>query len=120
VSPRVAAPASPAALPRTEPPSTLDARVRAAMRLEIQSLQRQIGLTSVYVTHDQEEALVISDRIIVMNAGRIEQVGTATEVYDTPRNAFVADFVGAANLIEGVVRPERRSDGLVAIATEGT
>ena len=110
---------SPAVLLLDEPLSNLDARLRAAMRLEIQSLQRQIGLTSVYVTHDQEEALVISDRIIVMNAGRIEQVGTATEVYDTPRNAFVADFVGAANLIEGVVRPERRSDGLVAIETEG-
>src|SRR5712691_1834965 len=110
---------SPAVLLLDEPLSNLDARLRAAMRLEIQALQRQIGLTSVYVTHDQEEALVISDRIIVMNAGRIEQIGTATEIYDTPRNAFVADFVGAANLISGVVRPEHRHDGLIAIETEG-
>ncbi len=110
---------SPAVLLLDEPLSNLDARLRAAMRLEIQALQRQVGLTSVYVTHDQEEALVISDRIIVMNAGRIEQVGTATEIYDTPRNAFVADFVGAANLISGVVRPEYRRDGLIAIETEG-
>src|SRR5437867_6583567 len=110
---------SPAVLLLDEPLSNLDARLRAAMRLEIQALQRQIGLTSVYVTHDQEEALVISDRIIVMNAGHLEQVGTATEVYDTPRNAFVADFVGATNLISGVVRPEYRRDGLIAIETEG-
>jgi len=110
---------SPAVLLLDEPLSNLDARLRAAMRLEIQSLQRQIGLTSVYVTHDQEEALVISDRIIVMNAGRIEQVGTAAKIYDAPRNAFVADFVGAANLISGVVRPDRRRDGLIAIETEG-
>ena len=110
---------SPAVLLLDEPLSNLDARLRAAMRLEIQALQRQIGLTSVYVTHDQEEALVISDRIIVMNAGRIEQIGTAFEIYDTPRNAFVADFVGAANLISGVVRPEHRRDGLIAIETEG-
>jgi len=110
---------SPAILLLDEPLSNLDARLRAGMRLEIQQLQRQIGLTSVYVTHDQEEALVISDRIIVMNAGRIEQIGTAVEIYDAPRNAFVADFVGAANLISGVVRPEHARDGLVAIETEG-
>ena len=110
---------SPAILLLDEPLSNLDARLRAGMRLEIQALQRQIGLTSVYVTHDQEEALVISDRIIVMSAGRIEQIGTAAEIYDAPRNAFVADFVGAANLIAGAVRPERSRDGLVAIETEG-
>jgi iron(III) transport system ATP-binding protein len=110
---------SPAILLLDEPLSNLDARLRAGMRLEIQALQRQIGLTSVYVTHDQEEAFVISDRIIVMKAGRIEQMGTAAEVYDFPRNAFVADFVGAANLISGVVRSEHRRDGLMAIETEG-
>jgi len=110
---------SPAILLLDEPLSNLDARLRAGMRLEIQALQRQIGLTSVYVTHDQEEALVISDRIIVMNAGRIEQIGTATEIYDAPRNAFVADFVGAANLVAGIVRPEHQRDGLVGIETEG-
>ena len=109
---------SPAILLLDEPLSNLDARLRAGMRLEIQALQRQIGLTSVYVTHDQEEALVISDRIIVMNAGRIEQTGTAVDVYDAPRNAFVADFVGAANLVSGQVRPEYGRDGLVAIETD--
>jgi ABC-type Fe3+/spermidine/putrescine transport system ATPase subunit len=109
---------SPAILLLDEPLSNLDARLRAGMRLEIQALQRQIGLTSVYVTHDQEEALVISDRIIVMNAGRIEQIGSAADIYDTPRNAFVADFVGAANLISGIVRPELERDGLVGIETD--
>jgi len=110
---------SPAVLLLDEPLSNLDARLRAAMRLEIQALQRQIGLTSVYVTHDQEEALVISDRIIVMQAGRIEQIGAAGEIYDAPRNAFVADFVGAANLISGVVRPECARDGLIGLEIEG-
>jgi ABC-type Fe3+/spermidine/putrescine transport system ATPase subunit len=65
------------------------------MRLEIQELQHRLGITSVYVTHDQEEALAISDRVIVMNTGIIEQIGTPGDIYDRPRSAFVADFVGA-------------------------
>ncbi|MBV9736124.1 MAG: ABC transporter ATP-binding protein [Acidisphaera sp.] len=87
-----------------EPLSNLDARLRAAMRLELRELQRRLGITALYVTHDQEEALAISDRVIVMNAGRIEQEGTPEEIYARPCSRFVADFVGAANLIPGRVR----------------
>jgi iron(III) transport system ATP-binding protein len=100
-----------------EPLSNLDAKLRAEMRLEIQELQRRLGITSVYVTHDQEEALAISDRIIVMNAGAIEQIGTPHAIYDTPRSAFVADFIGAANLIRGTVRPDLRRHGIVVLET---
>ena len=87
-----------------EPLSNLDAKLRAEMRLELRELQRQLGITSVYVTHDQEEALAISDRVIVMNVGAIEQIGTPEQIYNRPRNRFVADFVGSANLIRGRVR----------------
>lgn len=110
---------SPTVLLFDEPLSNLDAKLRAEMRLELQDLQHQVGITSVYVTHDQEEALAISDRVIVMNVGIIEQIGTPNDIYDTPRNAFVADFVGAANLIRGRVRPESRSNGLLALETPG-
>src|SRR4029077_18442006 len=74
---------------------------------------------SVYVTHDLEEALAISDRIIVMRDGAIEQVGTPAEIYDRPRNTFVADFVGSANLIRGRRRPDLERDGLVVLETAG-
>ncbi|MCX7361178.1 MAG: ABC transporter ATP-binding protein [Alphaproteobacteria bacterium] len=84
-----------------EPLSNLDAKLRAEMRVELRELQRRLGITSVYVTHDQEEALAISDRVIVMNVGVIEQIGTPQEIYDRPRTRFVADFVGSANLIKG-------------------
>jgi ABC-type Fe3+/spermidine/putrescine transport system ATPase subunit len=100
-----------------EPLSNLDAKLRAEMRLEIKELQRQLGITSVYVTHDQEEALAISDRVIVMHTGVIEQIGTPNEIYDTPRSAFVADFVGAANVISGHLRRESVHNGLVALET---
>jgi ABC-type Fe3+/spermidine/putrescine transport system ATPase subunit len=89
------------------------------MRLEIKELQRTLGITSVYVTHDLEEALAISDRIVVMRDGAIEQAGTPAEIYDLPRNSFVADFVGSANLIEGRPRPELAGPGLVALQTAG-
>ncbi|MGH6875634.1 MAG: ABC transporter ATP-binding protein, partial [Aestuariivirgaceae bacterium] len=82
-----------------EPLSNLDAKLRRRMREEIRELQLSLGLTSVYVTHDQEEALAVSDRIIVMNKGRIAQVGTPFELYGSPRDSFVADFMGGANLI---------------------
>jgi ABC-type Fe3+/spermidine/putrescine transport system ATPase subunit len=108
---------SPTVILFDEPLSNLDAKLRAEMRLEIKELQHQLGLTSVYVTHDQEEALAISDRVIVMNAGMIDQVGTPNEIYDTPRSAFVADFVGAANLIRGRLRHDLARDGLVALET---
>ena len=82
-----------------EPLSNLDAKLRRRMREEIRDLQQQLLLTSVYVTHDQEEALAVSDRIIVMNKGRIAQEGTPTDLYERPADSFVADFIGGANLI---------------------
>ena len=86
-----------------EPLSNLDAKLRTEMRVELRELQRQLNVTSLYVTHDQEEALAISDRIIVMDHGVIEQIGTPETIYNRPNSLFVADFVGAANLIRGRV-----------------
>jgi iron(III) transport system ATP-binding protein len=82
-----------------EPLSNLDAKLRRRMREEIRDLQLNLGLTSVYVTHDQEEALAVSDRIIVMNNGHLAQAGTPTELYSSPKDSFVADFIGGANLL---------------------
>ena len=92
---------SPGLLLLDEPLSALDARVRARLRGEIRDLQQRLGITTVMVTHDQEEALTMSDRIVVMSKGRIEQVGTPDEVYRKPASPFVADFVGRMNFIEG-------------------
>jgi iron(III) transport system ATP-binding protein len=86
---------SPSVLLFDEPLSNLDAKLRAEMRVELKELQRRLDITSVYVTHDLEEALAISDRIVVMRDGVIAQVGTPAEIYDRPRNTFVADFVGS-------------------------
>jgi putative spermidine/putrescine transport system ATP-binding protein len=86
-----------------EPLSALDAKIRVALRHEIRSIQRQLGITTVYVTHDQEEALSLSDRVVVMSEGRMEQVGTPFEIYNFPSTAFVASFVGTLNLLPGVV-----------------
>src|SRR5207247_554891 len=86
-----------------EPLSNLDAKLRAEMRVELRELQRRLDITSVYVTHDQEEALAISDRVIVMHVGGIEQIGTPEDIYHRPKTRFVADFVGSANLIPGRV-----------------
>ena len=91
----------PQALLMDEPLSNLDARLRAQMRDVLKDLQHRLGLTTIYVTHDQEEALALSDRIIVMRGGEIEQAGRPLEIYNTPRTPFVANFVGAANLIDG-------------------
>ncbi len=82
-----------------EPLSALDARLRQVMQLELKRLQRRLGMTFVFVTHDQEEALTMSDRIAIVNRGRIEQVGTAQEIYHRPATPFAAEFVGAANLL---------------------
>ena len=109
----------PAVLLFDEPLSNLDAKLRAEMRLEIKELQRRLGITSVYVTHDLEEALAISDRIIVMRDGVIEQIGTPSQIYDLPRNTFVADFVGSANLIRGRRRPDLEADGRIVLETPG-
>jgi ABC-type Fe3+/spermidine/putrescine transport system ATPase subunit len=110
---------SPAVLLLDEPLSNLDARLRAEMRVEIRELRRRLGITAVYVTHDQEEALAISDRVIVMNRGVIEQNGTPTEIYNAPRNAFVADFIGSANLIRGRIRRDVSGEGMIALQTPG-
>ena len=100
-----------------EPLSNLDAKLRADMRIELRELQHRLGITSVYVTHDLEEALAMSDRIVVMRDGIIEQVGAPGEIYNLPRNAFVADFVGSANLIRGRNRTDLAIDDLVALET---
>ena len=94
---------SPNVLLFDEPLSNLDAKLRAEMRVELRELQRRLDITSLYVTHDQEEALAISDRVIVMSNGKIEQIGTPEEIYNRPNTLFVADFVGAANIIEGAI-----------------
>lgn len=86
-----------------EPLSNLDAKLREKMRFEIKSLVRRMGITAVYVTHDQAEAMVISDRIAVMNAGDVVQVGTPDEIYEKPANRFVADFIGTMNFIPGSI-----------------
>jgi ABC-type Fe3+/spermidine/putrescine transport system ATPase subunit len=100
-----------------EPLSNLDAKLRADMRIELRELQHRLGITSVYVTHDLEEALAMSDRIVVMRDGLIEQTGTPDEIYRLPSNAFVADFVGSANLIRGRHRADLDAGGLVALET---
>src|SRR3954470_4939449 len=100
-----------------EPLSNLDAKLRADMRIELRELQHRLGITSVYVTHDLEEALAMSDRIVVMRDGIIEQIGSPDEIYRLPSNAFVADFVGSANLIRGRHRADLDADGLVALET---
>ncbi|WP_454849949.1 ABC transporter ATP-binding protein [Rhizobium binxianense] len=86
-----------------EPLSALDAKIRVSLREEIRAIQQSLGITTVFVTHDQEEALSISDRIVVMNAGKADQIGTPFEIYNTPATRFVASFVGTLNLIEARV-----------------
>ena len=88
---------SPQVLLLDEPLSALDAKIRVSLRAEIRSIQRQLGITAIYVTHDQEEALSLSDRVVVMNGGRMEQVGTPFEIYNFPQTEFVAQFVGVLN-----------------------
>ena len=102
-----------------EPLSNLDAKLREKVRIEIRDLQRRLGITTLYVTHDQAEALAISDRIVVMNGGRIEQVGDPASIYRSPRSSFVADFLGAANIVEAQRLPtawSRRRSGRFAVA----
>jgi len=102
-----------------EPFSALDAKLRHAMQLEVKQLQRQLGITFIFVTHDQEEALIMSDRIAVINRGRIDQLGDATDIYHSPASAFTADFIGEANLLpsevvhkNGVSAQVRLAEGL--------
>ena len=88
------------------------------MRIELRELQHRLGITSVYVTHDLEEALAMSDRIVVMRGGVIEQTGSPDEIYNLPASAFVADFVGSANLIGGRHRPDLSTGDLIALETK--
>jgi spermidine/putrescine ABC transporter ATP-binding subunit len=94
-----------------EPFGALDRKLREAMQLEVKHLQRKLGLTTLFITHDQEEALILSDRIAVMNEGRIEQLSTPLEIYERPRSAFVADFIGESNIFYGEVETGSR-DGV--------
>ena len=95
-----------------EPLSNLDAKLRISTRLEIRKLQQRIGITSVYVTHDQEEAMTLSDRVVIMNEGKIQQIGTPQEIYAYPNNYFVADFIGKANFLIGKVHKILQSKGV--------
>jgi putative spermidine/putrescine transport system ATP-binding protein len=102
-----------------EPLGALDLKLREEMQLELKEIQRQVGITFVFVTHDQQEALTMSDRIAVFNAGRVEQVGTPAEVYDQPGSAFVAGFVGTSNVLRGDdARAVLGEDGCFAIRPE--
>ena len=110
---------SPGLLLLDEPLSALDAKVRIHLRHEIKQLQRTLGVTTIMVTHDQEEALTMADRIVVMNLGVIEQVGTPLEIYRTPATAFVADFIGTMNFIPGrVMGPNHVRFGSVDLACD--
>jgi multiple sugar transport system ATP-binding protein len=93
-----------------EPLSNLDAKLRVQMRAEIKALHKRLGVTVIYVTHDQIEAMTMADRIVVMNKGKVEQIGTPIDLYDRPRNLFVAGFLGtpAINLLEGVVKKDKQ------------
>lgn len=101
-----------------EPLSNLDAKLREKMRFEIKSLVRRMGLTSVYVTHDQAEAMVISDRIVVMDSGNVVQIGAPEEIYKKPANRFVADFIGTMNFMSGEVVQVLQDTDAVYVRTE--
>ena len=89
-----------------EPLAALDLKLRKDMQKELRRIQRQLGITFVFVTHDQEEALTMSDRVVVMNKGKIQQIGTPQDIYNEPENAFVADFIGESNILDGVMRKD--------------
>ncbi|MEF3047455.1 ABC transporter ATP-binding protein [Pseudotabrizicola sp. L79] len=113
---RALAPA-PKVLLLDEPLSALDLKLRQAMRVELKQLQEDTGITFIFVTHDQEEALTMSDRIAVMSAGRVQQVGTARDIYEAPVNRFVADFIGETNLLE--VDVQSVSNGVAQVTLPG-
>ena len=111
---------SPGLLLLDEPLSALDARVRVRLRDEIKQLQRRLGVTTIMVTHDQEEALAMADRIVVMNQGVIEQVGTPSDIYRQPASAFVADFVGTMTFLDAeVAGPDRLRFGSIELVCQG-
>ena len=96
-----------------EPLSNLDFKLRIQMRWELRNLQRKLGKTSIYVTHDQSEALALSDRIAVLSQGKIEQIGTPMEIYESPSTAFVADFIGSSNILKATVKESQPAGSLV-------
>ncbi|OWT77350.1 MULTISPECIES: ABC transporter ATP-binding protein [unclassified Achromobacter] len=104
-----------------EPMSNLDAKLRADVREEIRTLQQRLGFTTLLVTHDQEEALSMADRLVVMEAGRVHQIGTAEDLYERPANAFVADFLGRCNIVKGMVEADgvRTPSGALLSANTG-
>jgi spermidine/putrescine transport system ATP-binding protein len=106
----------PSALLLDEPLGALDLKLRQAMQIELKRIQREVGITFIYVTHDQEEALTMSDRIAVMNEGRVEQIGPPQEIYHSPTSVFVANFIGIANLIPAVVQQVEARDATVLVA----
>jgi len=107
----------PSALLLDEPLGALDLKLRQAMQIELKRIQREVGITFIYVTHDQEEALTMSDRIAVMNEGRVEQIGTPEEIYHAPHTVFVANFIGVANLLPATVSSIQ--DGHLTAILEG-
>jgi spermidine/putrescine transport system ATP-binding protein len=98
-----------------EPLGALDLKLRKEMQLELKALQQQLGITFIYVTHDQEEALTMSDRIAVMSKGRVMQMGTPVEIYERPANPFVADFIGESNFLEGRLKSLSRDEAVVFV-----
>ncbi len=99
-----------------EPFGALDKKLRESMQVEVRLLQKELNITMIFVTHDQEEALTLADRIAVMRDGRIEQMGTPTEIYEYPRSRFVADFIGVSNFFRG--RVEAKQEGRLLVVTE--
>ena len=93
-----------------EPLAALDLKLRKDMQKELRRIQRQLGITFVFVTHDQEEALTMSDRVVVMNKGQIQQIGTPQDIYNEPENAFVADFIGESNILDGIMRDDFKAE----------
>ena len=94
-----------------EPLGALDLKLRKGMQIELKRMQQKLGITFIYVTHDQEEALAMSDTVVVMDQGKIQQIGTPEDIYNEPKNAFVADFIGESNILDGIMR----ADGVVEI-----
>ncbi len=109
---------NPGVLLLDEPLSNLDAKIRVQVRAEIRKLQKSLAITTIYVTHDQEEALTLSDRIAVINQGKMQQIGSPRDLYSRPQNPFVADFIGINNLIPGQVQETPDAEGWIKVQTE--
>ena len=108
---------NPSVLLLDEPLGALDAKLRKALQIELKALQEEVGITFIYVTHDQEEALTMSDRIAVMSHGRVEQLGTPAEVYETPTSSYIAEFLGVSNLMDVDVESTRDGNTVVQLGT---